>query len=238
MNEAMSGRRRAYDHRLRELACEDGSAHLLGGIGVPRSTAASWRRRGPRAVVTLDVVTKDTIELQAEVIRLRQRNEVLSAIARLLFMLLRLAGVRLDETRIPEGAAKAKILAAIARARTTLQLAVVLRVLGLSPSRYHAWNRLERACQLDDAAAARERRRRSSRPRKSAPCTTLRPAAAIATCRSAVSRSTPSASGCSSPPPQPGVDSFENGGGSRRNSTLPSRRDRQLLPPHPRVEAR
>jgi hypothetical protein len=55
---------------------------------VPRSTAARWLRRGPRAVVTLDVVTKDTIELQAEVIRLRQRNEVLSAIARLLFMLL------------------------------------------------------------------------------------------------------------------------------------------------------
>jgi hypothetical protein len=44
--------------------------------------------------VTLDVVTKDTIELQAEVMRLRQRNEVLSAIARLLFMLVRLAGVR------------------------------------------------------------------------------------------------------------------------------------------------
>jgi putative transposase len=150
MNEAMSGRRRAYDHRLQELVCEEGSSWLLQGMGVPRSTAASWLRRRPRAVVTLDVVTKDTIELQAEVIRLRQRNEVLSAIARLLFMLLRLAGVRLDETRIPEGAAKAKILAAIARARTTLQLAVVLRVLGLSPSRYHAWNRLERACQLDD----------------------------------------------------------------------------------------
>src|SRR5471032_2233334 len=150
MNEAMFGRRRAYDHRLRELACEGGNAHPLGGIGVPRSTAAIWLRRGPHAVVTLDVVTNDTIELQAEVIRLRQRNEVLSAIARLLFMLLRLAGVRLDETRIPEGAAKAKILAAIARARTTLQLAVVLRVLGLSLSRYHAWNRLQRACQLDD----------------------------------------------------------------------------------------
>src|SRR5471032_1572804 len=104
MNEAMSGRRRAYDHRLRELACEEGNAHLFQGMGVPRSTAASWLRRGPRAVVTLDVVTKDSIELQAEVIRLRQRNEVLSAIVRLLFMLLRLAGVRLDETRIPDGA--------------------------------------------------------------------------------------------------------------------------------------
>jgi len=51
---------------------------------------------------------------------------------------------------LPDGAAKEKILTAIARAQTTLQLAVVLRVLGLSPMRYHAWNRLERACQLDD----------------------------------------------------------------------------------------
>jgi putative transposase len=150
MNEAMSGRRRAYDHRLRGLVFEEGNAHLLKGMGVPRSTVSHWLRRGHRAVATLDVVTKDTIELQAEVIRLRQRNEVLSAIVRLLFMLLRLAGVRLDETRIPERAAKAKILTAIARSRTALQLAVVLRVLGLSPSRHHAWNRLERACQLDD----------------------------------------------------------------------------------------
>ena len=105
MKEAMSGRRRAYDHRLRELACEEGDAQLFEGLGVPRSTAVSWLRRGPRAVVTLDVVTKDALEFQAEVIRLRQRNEVRSAIARLLFMLLRLAGVRLDETRIPDGAA-------------------------------------------------------------------------------------------------------------------------------------
>src|SRR5471030_1875199 len=120
MNEAMSGRRRAYDHRLRGLVFEEGNAHLLKGMGVPRSTVSRWLRRGHRAVATLDVVTKDTIELQAEVIRLRQRNEVLSAIVRLLFMLRRLAGVRLDETRIPDGAAKAKILTAIARARATL----------------------------------------------------------------------------------------------------------------------
>jgi hypothetical protein len=64
------------------------------GMGVPRSTAASWLRRGPRAVVTLDVLTKDKIELQAEVIRLRLRNEVLSAIREAALMLLRLAGVR------------------------------------------------------------------------------------------------------------------------------------------------
>jgi hypothetical protein len=78
MNEAMSGRRRAYDHRLRELACEEGNAHLLGGIGVPRSTAASWLRRGSRAVVSLDVVTKDAIELQAEVSLDSRRRDMVS----------------------------------------------------------------------------------------------------------------------------------------------------------------
>ena len=146
----MSAPRRAYDHRLRELALEDGDARLLKGLGVPRSTSVSWLRRGPRAVVTLDVVSKESIELQAEVLRLRQRVEVLRAIVRLLFMLVRLVGARLDETRIPDGAAKGKLLAAITRARAGIPLAVALRVLGLSPSRYHAWNRPERLCQLDD----------------------------------------------------------------------------------------
>ena len=146
----MSAPRRAYDHRLRELAREDGDLRLLRGLGVPRSTTVSWLRRGPRAVVTLDVVTKESIELQAEVIRLRQRVEVLRAIVRLLFMLVRLAGTRLDDTHLPEGAAKRKVLAAITRARAGAPLAVALRVLGLSPSRYHSWNRPERLCQLDD----------------------------------------------------------------------------------------
>jgi len=146
----MSAPRRAYDHRLRELALEDGDARLLKGLGVPRSTSVSWLRRGPRAVVTLDVVSKESTELQAEVIRLRQRIEVLRAIARLLFMLVRLAGTRLDDTRIPDGAAKEKLLGAIGRARASVPLAVALRVLGLSPSRYHAWNRPERRCQLED----------------------------------------------------------------------------------------
>src|SRR5471030_1802083 len=47
MNEAMSGRRRAYDHRLRELACEEGNAHLLGGIG--RAEVNRGELAAPRA---------------------------------------------------------------------------------------------------------------------------------------------------------------------------------------------
>jgi putative transposase len=150
MTEPMSACRRAYDHRLREMTCEEGDPHLFSRMGVPRSTSMSWLRRGPGAVVTLDVVTQNTAELQTEVLRLRRRCDVLLAITRLLLLLIRLAGARLNETRLPAGADKQKVLTAIARARSTVPLAVALRVLGLSPTRFHAWNRPERLCQLDD----------------------------------------------------------------------------------------
>ena len=60
MTEGMSACRRAYDHRLREMTCEEGDPHLFTALGIPRSTSVSWLRRGPREVVTLDVVTQDT----------------------------------------------------------------------------------------------------------------------------------------------------------------------------------
>jgi len=59
MTDAVPASRRAYDHRLRNMVCEEGTSHLLAPDVVPRATAASWRRRGPRAVVTLDVVAQD-----------------------------------------------------------------------------------------------------------------------------------------------------------------------------------
>ena len=146
----MSTCRRVYDHRLREMTCEEGDTHLFTGMGVPRSTFVSWLRRGPREVVTLDVVAQDTIDLQAEVLRLRRRCAMLLAITRLFALLVRLSGARLDETRLPIGADKEKVLKAVARARASIPLAVASRVLSLSTSRYSSWARPERACQLDD----------------------------------------------------------------------------------------
>jgi putative transposase len=153
MTDDVPASRRAYDHHLRNMVCEEGTSRLLAPDVVPRATAASWRRRGPRAVVTLEVVTQDGAALQAEVLRLRRRNEMLLAIVRLYVLLVRLADVALDDSRLPEGAVKRKVLAAIARARASLRLVVALRVLGLSPSRYHVWSRPERLCQLDDRSS-------------------------------------------------------------------------------------
>jgi tRNA(His) 5'-end guanylyltransferase len=38
--------RKAYDHRLRDITCEESDSTLFRDLGVPRSTAASWIRRG------------------------------------------------------------------------------------------------------------------------------------------------------------------------------------------------
>jgi hypothetical protein len=59
----MSGDRRAYDHRLRDLVCRTGDLELGVQMGVQRSTAASWIRRGARPVVTAEVVDQDAQEL-------------------------------------------------------------------------------------------------------------------------------------------------------------------------------
>jgi putative transposase len=76
---------------------------------------------------------------------------------RLLCAAVRLFGFRLDSQRVPSGEAKSSILVAVERAKTRVPLAVALRVLGLSASRYHAWLRLEQSCGLDDRSSCPHR---------------------------------------------------------------------------------
>src|SRR5262249_5930740 len=53
----------------------------------------------------------------------------------------------------PDGRDKTKILRAIDRARAFVPLPAVLRFLRLSPSRFHAWRRLQHGCALDDQSS-------------------------------------------------------------------------------------
>ena len=50
--------RPAYDHRMRDHICEERDPRLFQHLGVPRSTAVSWIRRGPRPVVSADVLNR------------------------------------------------------------------------------------------------------------------------------------------------------------------------------------
>jgi hypothetical protein len=145
--------RRAYDHRMRDLVCEERDPGLFQHLGVPRSTAVSWIRRGSRPVVSADVLAMNCADLQAEVLALRRRVRFLLAIIRLAFVLVRLTCFRLDSQRVPDGEAKRSILAAIASATKAIPLAVALRVLRLPPARFHAWRNLADNCTLADRSS-------------------------------------------------------------------------------------
>ncbi len=93
----------------------------------------------------------DHIRLQAEILRLRQRNRTLAAVVRLLLALVRDLGVgALTERGLPQGPAKARLLQADERTADVLSLRGALAVLGLSASRYHRWRQAEYICGLDD----------------------------------------------------------------------------------------
>ncbi len=141
---------RTYDHRLRDLVQSVGDPEIVAGLDTPRSTAVGWLRGEYKPVVTVNVLDMDSVRLQAEVLKLRRRLQMLAAIVRLLVALLRALDARPDRMRLPKGTAKRRLLRAIDRARETLSRRVALRVLRLLPSRYHQWRQAEWLCELDD----------------------------------------------------------------------------------------
>ena len=141
-----------YDHRLRDLVHRTGDVTIATDLGVPRSTARGWLRMAPEIVVGLDVAHLSASELQQEILQLRRRVQKLAALLRLALAVLRVSGFTLADERLPDGRAKRRILRAVDRARACIPLRALLRVLRLSPSRFHAWRRQD-ACALDDHAS-------------------------------------------------------------------------------------
>ena len=142
-----------YDHRLRHLVQRTGDVTVATDLGVPRSTARGWLGVAPTVVVCLDVADLTEPELRQEVLKLRRRVQKLTALLRLALALLRTSGFRLTGARLPDGRAKMRILRAVDRAREYLPLRAVLRFLRVSPRRFHAWCRRQRACALDDQSS-------------------------------------------------------------------------------------
>jgi hypothetical protein len=142
-----------YDHRLRELLQRTGDLTVATDRGVPRSTARGWLRTAPTVVVSLDVADLTERELRQEVLKLRQHVQKLAALLRLALVLLCVSGFTLAGERLPEGPDKLRILRAIDQARACIPLRALLRLLRLSPSRFHAWRRRHTLCALDDQSS-------------------------------------------------------------------------------------
>src|SRR5262249_34127873 len=82
-----------------------------------------------------------------------RRVRKLTALLRLAVALLRTAGFTVAHERLPAGRDKTRILRAVDRAREFVPLRALLRFLRLSPSRFHAWRRLQHTCALDDQSS-------------------------------------------------------------------------------------
>jgi len=142
-----------YDHRLCALVRHTGDVTVATDLGVPRSTAAGWLRQPSRKTFTIEAFSMNEQDLQAEVLHLRRRLRKLRAIVFVQVAVLRALGADLGRRRLPSGEAKSRLLRAVDRASEALSLRSMLRVLRLSSSRYHAWKRAERGCDLDDHAS-------------------------------------------------------------------------------------
>ena len=145
--------KRSYDHRIRRAICATGNPNLFPDLDIPRSTALSWIRRGCPHVVELNADDDLLADLQARIVKLQRRVAVLHAVVRLLLLIIRVSGFRFDWTRVPDGAKKDAALAGVAKSKKALGLRAALRILKMSPSRYHAWKRRQLICELDDATS-------------------------------------------------------------------------------------
>jgi transposase InsO family protein len=145
-----------YDHRLRDLVRSSGKIQYATQLGVPRSTAHGWLTSNPVKIVTVDVFDMDILSLQEEVLALRKRMKWILALFRLLVALMKVSDFSLENSRLPEGAQKARLLRAIDLSLSVLPLRVAIRLLRLSPSRYHSWKN-EEECGLDDVSSCPRR---------------------------------------------------------------------------------
>ena len=139
---------RRYDHRLKEFVRSTGNIDLAVQSGVPRSTAYGWIGGTQTEVMSLDVHDQDVDELRRELVELRQKTTRLVVLLRLVVTVVKVTGFSLSYVRIPDERNKLRLLRAIEQTRGYFPLRTVLRGIGLTHGRNHAWT--TEPCSLDD----------------------------------------------------------------------------------------
>jgi transposase InsO family protein len=147
---ATTRKQKKYDHRLKDVVRATGRTDLARQHEVPESTARGWISAPRSEVVTSNVDALEVVELQRQLAALEEKTRRLQAIARCALARARATNASLDHKRIPDGKSKQRLMASIERARSGLPLRKVLKIVGLSASRYHAWKRSQ-DCKLDDS---------------------------------------------------------------------------------------
>ena len=116
-----------YDHRLGDLVRTIRDITCALQHGVPRSTARGWLAGPAARVVTIDVLSRDTMQLQQEVLRLRTRIQKLIALLRVLLVVLKISKFSFGQTRLPDRRGKRSLLRVIDRSRPSRSCMVLKR---------------------------------------------------------------------------------------------------------------
>jgi putative transposase len=149
---------RAYDHRLKLKVFQSGLDPEAGGQSpIPRSTLATWKSRPPKPVVSLLTDTQTAIEAQRDALlienrRLRSRLAAMRSLVMLLLTVLRLSRFTFEGIRLPDGRGKKRLIRSVQRASKSFTLASLLRLIGLSSSRYYDWINTK-PCELTDVSS-------------------------------------------------------------------------------------
>lgn len=130
------GSRRAYDHRIKKQVIRAGDPGLFPELEIPRSTAVSWIRRGVGEIVSLVQEDGDDPALRDRIAKLEGRVAMLTAVLRLVLAPLRVSGVTLELSLVPDAAGKRRLLGAVERARRAMP--VVARYSVRSPPPPHS----------------------------------------------------------------------------------------------------
>ena len=148
----------AYDHRLKLKVFQgEQTPTTTDNTPIPRSTIATWKSRPPKPVVTL--VVEQSLAAEGELDSLRTENQRLKkqlaamrSIVMLLLTMLRLSRFSFDGERLPDGADKRRLIRCIQRSTRFLKLTSLLKRIGLTSSRYHAWVNVK-PCKLTDVSS-------------------------------------------------------------------------------------
>jgi hypothetical protein len=129
----------------------------------------------------------------------------------------RASGFTLSRQRLPDGGAKRQILRAVEQARTCIPLRALLRILRLSPSRFHAWQRQD-TCALDDQSSCPRMLPHRLTPAEVRVIEEMVTSPAYGTSEPARSPCSLNGSGGSGPPRRPGTASYVALGGGALGS--------------------
>jgi transposase InsO family protein len=141
---------RSYDHRVRNASAKSQNPDLFPELNIPKSTAKSWIQRGIKPVVTSSSFDLPYDELIQDLETVKNKLAKQEVGNKLTVTVFRIFGFQIQYKRLPSSESKTLLIECVNAAAKVLGLSVCLELIGLSKSRFSAWIRRLKECNLTD----------------------------------------------------------------------------------------